>query len=252
MTWKLLSFDRGLTQLNQWVNQSALQKLTVAYSAAIAIKEIEVKHFNGKSVLPENSKGKIITDYFQVQLQRELATIKVNLAQFKLGSVWIKHKASSQETEVAETETLILEKLAFIESVVAKYRQSDDPIDLNEIEPREAVSNSAIASDQTLEMTPVSTQTPNIVPEAAKANRVTQKQPRSRFGQFGQITKELNPDYEQKVIAELRSQRRQTRIAARWLVILLIVPLVAYTLTKSLIFEPLLSHYSDHNATKFG
>lgn len=248
--WNLLSLDRGLAQLNQWVNQSALQKLEAAYSAAVAIQAIEAKHFNGKSVSSDSNKGKIITDYFQVQLQRELANVKVNLAQFKLGSVWIKHKASSQEIEVAETETLILEKLAFIESVVAKYRQIDDRLDSGEVEPIEDVPMPSITSDQTLEITPVSTQTPNIGSEAAKANRVTQKQPRSLLGQFGQLTKELNPDHEQKVIAELRTQRRQTRIAIRWLVIFLIIPLIVHALTKNLIFEPLLSHYSEHNATK--
>lgn len=250
--WNLLSLDRGLIQLNHWVNQSSLQKLEAAYNAAVAIQAIEAKHFNGQSVSSNSNKGKIITDYFQVQLNRELAKVKFNIAQFKLGSVWIKHKASSQEAiEVAETEALILEKLSFIESVVSKYRQPNDP-DLGEVEQNKnvPVPTPAITVDRTLEINPKSTQAPNVVSEAAQVNQVTQKQPRSLLGRFGHITKELNPNYEQKVIVELRTQRRQTRIAVRWLVILLIVPLVAYALTKNLIFEPLLSQYSEHNATQ--
>ncbi len=248
---KLWNFSsiRRLAPINSWINQSSLQKLEVAYSAAVAIQAIKAKHFNGKSISSDSSKGKIITDYFQVQLDRELNKVKFNLAQFKLGSFWVEHKASSQEIEVAEAETLILEKLAFIESVVSKYRQTSDRFS-NEVEAIKDVPIPAIAAKPSLEATSTSTQTPNIVSKADKPNRVIQKQPRTLLGQFGQVTKELNPDYEKKVITELRIQRRQARIAVRWLVILLIIPIMVYTLTKNLIFDPLLSQYSDHNTTK--
>lgn len=222
--WNFLSLDRGLTQLNHWVNQSSLQKLEVAYSAAVAIQAIEVKHFNGNSISPDSNQGRIIADYFRVQLNRELANVKFNLIQFKLGRAWVKHKASGQAAiDVAETEALILEKLSFIESVVSKYRQPD-ALDLNDVEQIENVTDvtPAITAAQTLEITPKSTQASN-----------------SRLKKT-----------EQKVIVELRARRRQTRIAIRWLVILLIVPLAIHTLTKNLVFEPLLGHYSEHNATK--
>lgn len=247
---KLWNFSsiRRLAPINSWISQSSLQKLEVAYSAAVAIQAIEAKHFNGKSISSDSSKGKIIIDYFQVQLDRELNKVKFNLAQFKLGSFWVEHKASSQEIEVV-AETLILEKLAFIESVVSKYRQTGDRFS-SEVEAIKDVPIPAIAAKPNLKATLTSTQTPNIVSKADKPNRVIQKQPRTLLGQFGQVTKELNPDYEKEVITELRIQRRQTRIAVRWLVILLIIPIMVHTLTKNLIFDPLLSHYSDHNSTK--
>ena len=248
--WNFLSLDRSLTQLNHWVNQSFFHKLEAAYSAAVTIQTIEAKHFNDKRISPDSSKGKIISDYFQGQLNHELAKVKFNLAQFKIGNVWSKYKEFDQEAiEVAETEAFVLEKLAFIESVVSKYRQPEDS-DSVEVKPIETVFEPipAIAADQTSEIISKSTQ--KLPPEAAKANRTSRKNPRSLLEQFGQISKELSPEYEQKVIAELRTQRRQTRTTVRWLVVLLIVPLVAYTLTKHLIFEPLLSQYSEQNTTK--
>jgi CemA family len=244
--WNFSSLDRSLTQVNQWLAQSSLQKLAIAYSAAFAIQEIEDKHFDSKSVAFDIKKGKITSDYFQVQLHRELAKVRFNLAQFKLGSFWIKHKLTIQESEISETESLILEQLSFIESVVAKYRLSSDPDSIEQIEGV-PTPIAAIAVDRSTEVDPKSTQMPITPSEKAEVDRVQQKTPRSLF-RLSQITEELNPEYEQKVIAELRTQRRQTRTAIRWLVILLIVPIVAYTLTKNLVFEPLLSRYSEHNA----
>jgi hypothetical protein len=203
--WNFSSLDRSLTQLNQWFAQSSLQKLAIAYSAAFAIQEIEDKHFDSKSISFDIKKGKITSDYFQVQLRRDLAKVKFNLAQFKLGSFWIKHQLTSQESEIDETERLILEQLSFIESVVAKYRLSSDPNSMEQVEGVPAPIT-AIAVDRSTENEPKSTQIPITPPEKAEVDRVQQKTPCSLF-RLSQITKELNPEYEQKVIAELRTQR---------------------------------------------
>jgi hypothetical protein len=212
--WNFSSIDRSLTQVNQWLARSSLQKLETAYSAAFAIQEIEDKHFDSKSISFDIKKGKITSDYFQVQLHRELAKVRFNLAQFKLGSFWIKHKLTSQEGEIAETESLILEQLSFIESVVAKYRLSSDPDSIGQVEDMPAPII-AIAVDRSTETDLKSTQIPITPPEKAEVDRVQQKTPRSLF-RLSQIIKELNPEYEQKVIAELRTQRRQTRTALRY------------------------------------
>ncbi len=246
--------NRSFSQLNNWVNHISLERLNTAYNAAVAIQEIENKHFNSHGISSDVNKGKIINDYFRVQMNRELVNVRLNLAQFKLGSFWVNHKFSSQETsEITKTEALILEKLSFIESVVSKYRQSSDLLDsavAQEIGDM-PTPNPLIAPEQTLGISSKLIQTTNNVDsEEAVVNRLQPEKPRSLLGRFGHLAKELSPEYEQKVIAELRTRRRQNRLAIRWLVILLIVPLLAHTLAKSLIFEPLLSQYSEHNATK--
>ncbi|WAL62723.1 hypothetical protein [Thermocoleostomius sinensis] len=61
---------------------------------------------------------------------------------------------------------------------------------------------------------------------------------------------EFDPNYEQQVIQELRWQRQQNRIALRWLLILLLVPILLQVLAKNLVFEPILGSYSDKNPSK--
>ncbi|MCC5626539.1 hypothetical protein [Nostoc sp. CHAB 5715] len=150
---------------------------------------------------------------------------------------------SSQHTSnISEIEALILEKLSFIESVVSKYRQSSDPLNSSVVQEIGDIpaSNPLTTPEQTLGISPKLIQTTNNVDsEEAGLNPLKRKKSHSLLGRFGQVRKELSPEYEQKVIAELRTQRRQNQIAIRWLVILAIVPILAHTLTKSLIFEPL-------------
>jgi hypothetical protein len=239
----------SFSKLNNWVNQISLERLDIAYNAAVAIKEIEKKHFNSNSISSDANKGKILNDYFRVQLQRELANVRLHLAEFKLGTFLVNHKLSSQDTrEIPEIEALILEKLSFIESVVSKYRQSADPLNSSVTQKIGDISasNPLTTPDQTLEISQIN----NVDSEEISLNPLKPKKSRSLLGRFGQVRKELSPEYEQKVITELRTQRRQNQIAIRWLVILAIVPIVAHTLTKSLIVEPLLTQYSEHNAIK--
>ena len=85
-----------------------------------------------------NSDGKITSDYFRTQGDRELAKIKFHLVQFRLGSLLINDKITNsnlRSNELAEGSNLsaseattnsILEKLAFIESVVSKYRHDSE------------------------------------------------------------------------------------------------------------------------------
>lgn len=75
-----------------------------------------------------------------------------------------------------------------------------------------------------------------------------QKQNSQRlFGSFldraAQIRRELNPEYEQDMVRELRSLRKQQTIAIRWLILLVAVPLIVQITTRNLIFEPLLDAY---------
>jgi len=83
--WNFSRLNPNFSKLSNWVNQISLEKLDIAYNAAVAIKEIETKHFNSSRISSDVNKGKIINNYFRVQLQRELANVKLNLAQFKLG-----------------------------------------------------------------------------------------------------------------------------------------------------------------------
>ncbi|HEY9664094.1 MAG TPA: hypothetical protein V6C65_37055, partial [Allocoleopsis sp.] len=63
------------------------------------------------------------------------------------------------------------------------------------------------------------------------------------------IGKEIEA-YEEQVVQQLRLQRKQSKVAQRWLIILLVIPILAHFLSKQLVFEPLLGNYSEKNPTR--
>ena len=72
----------------------------------------------------------------------------------------------------------------------------------------------------------------------------------SLFPRLQLSSNESDIAYEQQVVEKLRLERKQNRIAKRWIAILLIVPLLVQISTKHLIFDPLLGDYSDRNPEK--
>ncbi|MDG2991328.1 hypothetical protein L3556_10360 [Candidatus Synechococcus calcipolaris G9] len=219
--------------LNRWFSQWQLRALEKAYQGAIALKEIEDKYFNGEPVAYDAQMGQTVSDYLQSRVEQQLTKIHFNLNQFKL-SGWL------QNTTNDPHESEILAKLGLIEMVIAKYRQ---PQPTPEIDPPPAISTpvpTAASSEPVIITDPIS-KSSQIIPMGQKQNS------QRLFGSFldraAQIRRELNPEYEQDMVRELRSLRKQQTIAIRWLILLVAVPLIVQITTRNLIFEPLLDAY---------
>ena len=69
------------------------------------------------------------------------------------------------------------------------------------------------------------------------------------LGSFS-MNKQQTAQYEQQVVQELRQWRQQSRQALRWVAILIIVPVLVAILAKQTVFGPLLGNYSNTNPTK--
>lgn len=273
----------SIGQINQQVNQTSLKALEEAYQGARAIKEIEEQHFGGSAIMIQPSMGKTVTDYFRIQLDRQLLRIRSNLLRFRITGFLVNRQFLNQTTtsvELAEgvgstqrvpraeafsSEVVILEKLAFIESVISKYRALNDLFG-------EAIPDQDADTMQTIVPEALEPENPNVpktsvtqepgAPPAAlnqpaktvvvKVNPVDPKRIEltSLFGGAARIRKEFSAKYEQEVVKELRVRRAQNRMAIRWLAILLLFPILVQVLTKNLVFDPLLGNYFDHNPTK--
>ncbi len=251
------------SQLNQWVNQSSLQGLEDAYQAAQTLKSIEEKHFQGERIALQPHQGKTVSDYFGSQRDQQLLRIRLGLARFRVIGFWL-NRSTPPQTEASETdeanqsqisqpaspEAVILAKLAFIESVVCRYREDELDLIRQELAKNQPVGSNAtdlaasgsgaIASPLQKGITPPSP----IANPTQPARHQNQKSP-SFLDSFGQFSKELNPEYEQEVVQELRLRRKQNKIAVRWLVILLLIPVLVQVATRNLIFEPLLNAYGE-------
>ena len=187
------------------------------------------------------------------------------------------HSAENATTDATDS---IIARLAFIESVINPYR---DPYAALRppVSSKVAATDSSNSSQKTAKRSvspqPTSrqpTQRPKPLNDPLAANRSLADLSASgiasqttdptlqqveiaatdlaRPGLLGGLSmnKQKTAQYEQQVVQELRQWRQQSRRALRWLVILLLVPILVAVLAKQLVFGPMLGNYSDTNPTK--
>ena len=259
------------------MGQSALNALEEAYQGALTIQAIEEQHFGGSPIQLQPNLGKAVTDYFRTQLDRQLLRVRSSLLRFRLTGFLVNRQALSDSMNLSagadqlgliNAEAAILEKLAFIESVVGKYRQPDNLGDLSAessqlqlsrpqpVNPTEAdqvvttqVEQVELASDRAIaklgQPKPMTTLATRVKSVKSKTPEVM-----SLFGGASRIGKEFSPQYEQEVIQDLRARRTQNRLAVRWLLMLILVPLLVQTVTKHILLGPVFGSYFDRNPTK--
>jgi len=263
--------DVNKLNLNRWLNQRQLYTLKEAYQGAKEIKALEEHYFAGGKIAYTPQQSKTVVDYVKSLRDRQLTKVRINLIQFRLGAFLLNHQSLHK---VVDSDTLdanelldqihtlssvlepdILEKLNFIESVVGKYRDRDfndlTSDNLNsELSTTHTLQHlNADEPSQTTEPESNSVTVDPVVLDAAqeriKLNRTNAAS--SLLRGFTQVSKELTPEYEQQVIHELRLRRKQNKLAVRWLLILILVPISIQILTKNLVFEPLLDRYGNQH-----
>jgi hypothetical protein len=207
------------------MNRRSLKTLDNAYHGALAIKAIEDKHFEGKKIVPDSERGKSVFDYFQSTLNRELLKIRLNLTQFRAGNFFFPADKKSEISDPQEAE--ILEKLGFIEAVIGKYRTSP-----KDFEMPKTVSPPTAPSPQ-----PAATSSP----EQSNLNPSDILGTAAGARSFFELRRELTPEYEQQVIQQLRSLRQERKIALRFLILLIIVPLAVQVFMKNVVYSPLIN-----------
>ncbi|XFA73649.1 hypothetical protein RYO59_001898 [Thermosynechococcaceae cyanobacterium Okahandja] len=201
-----------------WFQRWQLGALEKAYQGAIALKTIEDKHFNGAPVGQAAQLPHTVFEYLQSRVERQLNAIAFNLNQFKLSGWMSQDSSDPQEAE-------ILSKLSFIESVISRYPTVATS-------PTSTTPNTDTTANGVIITDPLTFNSETLL---------TADQPRrpsflSRWGT-------PKADYEEQVVQQLRTQRKHEAIAARWLAILVLVPLLVQIASRNLVFEPLLDAY---------
>ena len=134
-----------LFTLKQWYLETPERALDEAYKTALLIKAMEDKNFNGKRIVAESaSYGDSVMAYFQSELKKYLKTTRMRLAEFEASRSMVS-TFNQKIPQIAKNNTtnyaknylsiqlinnpdLILEKLRFIDLVVAKYRYYEEPL----------------------------------------------------------------------------------------------------------------------------
>ena len=240
--WYLLTGERSLDQ---------------AYKAALQIKAIEDEHFNGKKIDLNSSKyTSSMMDYFESDLKKQLRMARMRLTEFKASRFFLSESnqkaANKVGIEYANPAT-ILEKLRFIDQVIAKYTTFDYETTSSDLvtEPKPEIIplDSAIAPDiapaplpqrflsKTWDKKPIN-----------KANS-TGILPRSILSTVTRLQVELDPRSEEDVIKNFRQAQRRTIISVRFFLLLIIVPILTHQLSKTLVVGPIVDNFRSSEQT---
>jgi hypothetical protein len=228
----------------RWYLRTPERSLDEAYNAALKIREIEDKHFNGNKINSDLAMySSNVMDYFESDLKKQLKITRMRLTEFK-GSRWFLNTANQETANKAGVEypspSLILEKLRFIDQVISKYNLVDDqtsyPVLIHK--PPNVEANSAI----TQPLTPKSTNNNGSKKPRGKAN-TTGILPRSILSTIIRLQVELDPNSEQDVVQNFRQTQKRTIISIRFILLLIIVPLLTHQLAKTLVVGPLVERF---------
>jgi len=253
-----------LSSLGQWISNTPLRSLDRAYQAALRIKAIEDRYFQGGSIASNGSHGQVTSHYFQIQLRQNLRQINLSLAEFRASSIFsrlpdpesdgrsphfpaeVKDRGKESENRRQSRDPSILEKLEFIDQVISRYKRPATPPKPSVTQPKPQEQAESISSTQSIKTNPAQTKlTDDGAPVASK----TALLPRSILSTAKQILRELSSQAEEEVVQEYRSQRTQTLVAVRFLLLLAILPLLVQILSKQFLFGPLVDRLQPQQPT---
>ena len=258
-----MKFQDIVNSIRAWLSATPERALDVAYRAAVKIKAIEDDHFKGQKVSSEavNYSPSVIK-VFRSDVDNYLNTIKVRLTEFKASRSVLIFSDTESNTTVIESITGLaedpdlttIEKLDFIDRVISKY-QNDFPDDktVNLLQPatplKEEVSDEQDGDYQDKKpITPKNAKEPS-------TERITDKTsvlPRSFMRTINRIKQEIDPQAattEEEVLRKFRRSRNKTAISIRFILILIIVPLLTHQLTKTFLVSPLVEKYFSNHET---
>ena len=228
----------------RWYLLTPERSLEAAYQAAIKIQGIEEKHFHGNKIDSESTTySSSVMDYFELDLRKLLKTVEMRLTEFK-ASQWFanesKQKAAMKVGIEYSSPALILEKLEFIDQVTSKYNNNDVYKNYENSNSQPVKVPADLVNSQSFTPKTASKSNQNI--RKGKAN-TTGILPRSIFNTITRLQVELDPGSEQDVVRNFRQAQKRSIISIRFILLLIIVPLLTHQISKALIVGPLVEHF---------
>lgn len=241
-------FNRILRSAKGWIGNTSQNALEEAYQRSLAIKKIEVEHFGGQKIDLKNCNyGDKVFAYFEGELRSHLRVIDVKINQFKTSKSVHNFFENSQKQEYNQTENnyteeLVLERLNLIDQVVNKYNNDYETF-VKKIEvtkPNIANNDKKISSNngssaQSKSIVNEKKSTDNVEPQMETISDKASVLPRSFLRSLDIIKQEIDPQIlrrEEEVVNKFRKSRYKTAISIKFLLLLIIVPLLVHNLAK--------------------
>ncbi|MDY7012747.1 MAG: proton extrusion protein PcxA [Cyanobacteriota bacterium] len=247
----------------RWFFETPERALDRAYRAALKIRAIEDEYFQGDRVCPEaNQYCQAVFSYCQTEVRKNLKIARASLAEFRATRSVLESSEEPEsytteeayDTEFRERSGVIVEKLNFIDDVIKNYTQPQPPpeklaVSLVEV-PQASPGN---ARGQVVKSSPSKSTNISLSKPGKKAKKRTKDKvetisdkagvlPRSLLKTFSRIQREVEPESkgsEQEVIKKFRQSRNRTAVSIKFLLLLIIVPLLVHQLAKSFVITPL-------------
>ncbi|MCT7966917.1 proton extrusion protein PcxA [Laspinema sp. D1] len=265
------------TSVKQWLIETPNRSLELAYQAAVNIQEIEKKYFNSQRISPENSSyGQNVFSVHEADLKRNLSIIKLRLREFRNSRSFVEiykqsklgdrpfddsipvRVVSSEDNGLSDPEfglsqpsqSLILDKLSFIDEVTAKYTRN-----------RVQSTPSALPTTRTLaESNPLDVQKSGrlkgkkqpspLVEEMIPDSQAETKEigslagqtsflPRSILRTLDRLKRELDPKAEDEVVQEFRLSKTKTIVSIKFILLLILIPLLTQQVAKNFFVGPI-------------
>ncbi|MFB2923790.1 MULTISPECIES: proton extrusion protein PcxA [Aerosakkonema] len=259
----------SLRYAGDWFSETPERALDRAYNAALQIKAIEDEHFEGRQIAADSAEyGDSTMAYFEAELKQNLNIIKAGLVEFKASSSIVsltnQNVAKPKEGDVAvkngdvygldarDKPSVILEKLKFIDRIVSQYtRESKNPqpetsLSLVVVPPKnDFVSQDFSANNKNEQVYLSKSELEGKINET-----VTDKTgilPRSIFQTLNRLQRELDPQSEEEVVKKFRKSKAKTAVSIKFILILIIAPLLTYQLSKLFLIGPIVDKLRDEN-----
>lgn len=245
-----------LYDARQWYRDTPERALEQAYEAALAIKAMEEERFGGQPVSDRSGEyGQSTLSFFQSELKKYLKVIETRMVEFNASRSFLElpervaaKSKSGQLTqkqphgagvESKDKASLVFEKLEFIDLVIGKYVNG------------RSTAIVPVATQTNLSITPVkgtsqsypnngSAKSINHPADAVDTNNEeVNLLPRSLLGTLSRITKELDPEAEKEVVKNFRRSKVKTVISLRFILLLILVPLLTNQLAKNFVVGPI-------------
>jgi len=242
-------FNRLFRSTKRWISNSSENALEEAYQRALTIKKIEDEHFKGQKISFQNCDyGESVWAYFQSELKSNLRVIKVKINQFKTNKsihTFLSSKSKNSHYNYNHSgdynseyeQEIILEKLNFIDQILDKYNAdyyetSSVKIDSNS--PNQNINNNpSLAKQKNIQKQDKNNN--NFESSLETVSDKTSVLPRSFLRTIDRIKQEIDPkssESEQDVLNKFRKSKYKTAISIKFLLLLIIVPLLVHNVAK--------------------
>ncbi|MCT7973099.1 proton extrusion protein PcxA [Laspinema olomoucense] len=280
------------TSAKQWLLATPERSLELAYQAALNIEEIEKKYFNSQPIFRQNANyGEAVFLAYESDLKRNLSIIKLRLREFRNSRSFVEiykqsklgdrpfdgsipvRVVSSEDNRISPPEfslsqpsqSLILDKLSFIDEVTAKYTRKPVQPTASELSTTRTLGEAAPSYPLEVpqsgrlkgkkQPSPILEETiPNSPAEPKDIGSLagqTSFLPRSILRTLDRLKRELDPKAEDEVVQEFRQSKTKTIVSIKFILLLILIPLLTQQVAKNFVVGPICDRLIGNRAEIF-